>query len=242
MCARYTLTETTEAVETLFGLESLDPFPPRYNIAPTQPILMMTASGVSDIAPILVRWGFVPNWVKEPGEFSLLLNARSETAAEKPSFRNAMRHRRTLVPASGYYEWHRQGDAKQAYLIRPRNGGILTFGGLMETWSSPNGSEIDSGCILTTGSNQSLSSIHHRMPVIIRPEDFDRWLNCRTQEPRHVEELMLPFDDDFLECVPIGKAVNTVTNSGPEIQNPVEIDEESVQKDKEPKPDQMDLF
>ncbi|MFK5979780.1 MAG: SOS response-associated peptidase [Rhizobiaceae bacterium] len=245
MCGRYALVESTEAVEALFNLNNLEQFPPRYNIAPTQPILMIGTDGASQIAPILVRWGLVPAWVKEPGEFSLLLNARSESAAEKPSFRNAMRHRRMLIPASGYYEWYRKGEEKQAYWVRPRNGDIMVFGGLMESWASPDGSEIDSGCILTTSANKSLSAIHHRMPVIIKPEDFNRWLDCKTQEPRDVKELMLPFGEDYLEAIPVGKAVNKVSNSGPEIQTRVEI--EPIGKgpnkpNKLVKTDQMKLF
>ena len=245
MCGRYALVETTEAVEALYNLKYLDQFPPRYNIAPTQPILMIGNDGASQIAPILVRWGLVPSWVKEPGEFSLLINARSESAAEKPSFRNAMRHRRMLIPASGYYEWYRKGDEKQAYWVRPRDGSLMTFGGLMETWASPNGSEIDSGCLLTTSANKALSAIHHRMPVIIKPQDFERWLDCRTQEPRDVEDLMLPFDEDFFEAIPVGNAVNKVSNSGPEIQTQVEIEPAGEGSKKSADPvatDQMDLF
>lgn len=245
MCGRYALLEDAKAVADLFGIENVEQFPPRYNIAPTQPILMIGTDGASQVAPILVRWGLVPSWVKEPGEFSLLLNARSESASEKPSFRNAMRHRRMLIPASGYYEWNRMGEERQAYWVRPRDGGIMVFGGLMEGWASPDGSEIDSGCILTTSSNKSLSAIHHRMPVIIRPQDFERWLDCRTQEPRDVKDLMLPFDEDYLEAIPVGKAVNKVSNSGPEIQTRVEIETSGDGLKKSDNPvdtDQMDLF
>lgn len=245
MCGRYSLTQSPEEVGRHFNLEHLDPFPPRYNIAPTQPILMIGVDGASQISPILVRWGLVPAWVKEPGEFSLLINARSETATEKPSFRNAMRHRRMLIPATGYYEWYRKGDEKQAYWVRPRDGSIMAFGGMMESWASPDGSEIDSGCLLTTGANKSLSHIHHRMPVIIKPQDFETWLDCKTREPRDVENLMLPFDNDYLEAIPVGNAVNKVSNSGPEIQTRTKVKKETKTGEKTENPvnkDQMDLF
>lgn len=224
MCGRYSLTASPEEVAELFELDEIEPFPPRYNIAPTQPILMVGNSAANARQAILVRWGLVPSWVKDPADFTLLLNARSETAAEKPSFRTAMRHRRMLVPASGFYEWHRPADKslpKQAYWIKPADGGIVCFGGLLETWSDAGGSEIDSGCILTTASNEQIGKIHHRMPVVIRPGDFDRWLDCKTQEPRDVADLMQPVEDGFFEAVAVGDKVNKVANSGPDIQEPL---------------------
>jgi len=224
MCGRYSLTATPEEVAELFDLDGIDDFPPRYNIAPTQPILMVGNGPAGKRDAILVRWGLVPSWVKDPQDFTLLLNARSETASEKPSFRTAMRHRRMLLPASGFYEWHRPADKslpKQAYWITPKDGGIVCFGGLMETWSSAEGSEIDSGCILTTGSNAQIGNIHHRMPVVIRPEDFDRWLDCKTQEPRDVADLMQPVEDGFFEAIAVSDKVNKVANTGPDIQAPV---------------------
>lgn len=227
MCGRFAFTATPQEVADLFSLDEIDPFPPRYNIAPTQPILMVNVDAANRVAATLVRWGLVPAWVKQPQDFTLLLNARSETAAEKPSFRNAMRHRRTLVPATGFYEWHRpvniKGDQKkQAYWIRPRDGGIVCFGGLMETWAGADGSEIDSGCILTTSANDAISSIHHRMPVVILPKDFDRWLDCKNSEPRDVADLMQPVAADYFEAIPVSDRVNKVANAGPEIQLPDE--------------------
>ena len=143
---------------------------------------------------MLVRWGFMPGWVKDPRDFPLLINARAETAIGKASFRAAMRHRRILVPASGFFEWRRpeeKGAKAQAYFIRPKQGEIVAFAGLMETWSSADGSEVDTGAILTTAANADISRLHERMPVVIRPEDFSRWLDCRTQEPQAVRLLPL---------------------------------------------------
>jgi putative SOS response-associated peptidase YedK len=228
MCGRFSLTATPEEVAELFELEDIEPFPPRYNIAPTQPVLMVANGPQDRRKAILVRWGLVPSWVKDPADFTLLINARSETAAEKPSFRNAMRHRRTLIPASGFYEWHRPEDksqAKQAYWIRPKNGGLVCFGGLMETWSSANGSEIDSGCILTTSANSAIAKIHNRMPVVIRPADFERWLDCRNCEPRDMADLMQPIDNEYFEAIAVSDRVNKVANSGPDVQLPVTVQE-----------------
>jgi putative SOS response-associated peptidase YedK len=232
MCGRYALAATAEDILEFLSVIMIEDFPARYNIAPTQPILIVTAgegtepgSNLPDRKAMLVRWGFTPSWVKDPREFPLLINARSETAAEKASFRAAMRHRRILVPASGFYEWHRpakdSGRKSQAYWIRPKNGGLVAFAGLMETWSSADGSEVDTGCILTVGANAAMAPIHDRMPVVIEPENFSRWLDCRNQEPRDVADLLKPADDGFFEMIAVSDKVNKVANMGPDLQEPV---------------------
>jgi putative SOS response-associated peptidase YedK len=230
MCGRFALTAKPDAVKAFLGLVEVDDFPPRFNIAPTQPILMATGgvrrpegSNLPDRRALLVRWGFIPAWAKDPKAMPLLFNARSETAAEKGTFRAAMRHRRTLVPASGFYEWRRDGRKRaQPYWIRPRDGGIVAFAGLMETWLEPGGSEIDTGTILTTDANSDLASIHPRMPVVIRPEDFARWLDCVKCEPRDVADLLAPVEPGFFEAVPVSDKVNSVANLGPDLQERVE--------------------
>ncbi len=134
-----------------------------------------------------------------------------------------MRHRRVLIPATGFYEWHRpenKKQPKQAYWIRPADGGIICFAGLVETWMGKDGSEMDSGCILTTQSNEQIGNIHHRMPVIIKPNDFERWLDCKTQEPRDVGDLMQGVEDGFFEVIAVSDRVNKVANVGPDIQEP----------------------
>ena len=221
MCGRYSLTATPEDIVKQFTIGELGEFAPRYNIAPTQPILVVANGEVHQRQPMLVRWGLIPHWVKDPNDFTLILNARSETATQKASFKTAIRHRRVLIPASGFYEWHRPADksqAKQAYWIKPANDGLIAFGGLVENWMGKDGTEIDTGCILTTGSNKQIGNIHHRMPVVIRPEDFDRWLDCKNQEPADILDLMQPVEDGFFEAIPVGDAVNKVANSGAEIQ------------------------
>ena len=228
MCGRIGLEVPWEELFGYFNLirpvEMGEEMPPRYNIAPTQPIVMVGDGADGQREGMLVRWGLVPSWVKDPKSFTLLVNARSETAIEKPSFRSAMRHRRMLIPASGFYQWQRfgKGQPSQAYWVRPKKGNIVAFGGLMETWSDPNGSEIDTGCILTTEANKSFSAIHHRLPLVIQPEDFTRWLDCKTQEPRDVADLLKPVEDDYFEAIPVGDAVNKVANAGRDIQERVE--------------------
>ncbi|AYG58610.1 SOS response-associated peptidase [Rhizobium jaguaris] len=244
MCGRFALTQTEKEVRELLGYLEHEDFPARYNIAPTQPILVVISgdrpergSNLPDRRALLVRWGFTPAWVKDPKEFPLLINARAETAIGKASFRAAMRHRRILIPASGFYEWRRpskeNGEKSQAYWIRPKRGGVIAFAGLMETWSSADGSEIDTGAILTTSANRTMRPIHDRMPVVIKPEDFTRWLDCKTQEPREVQDLMVPVQEDFFEAIPVSDRVNKVANMGPELQTPVVVDP-SIKPSKEP--------
>lgn len=253
MCGRFTLTATPEEVEALFALMDLEAFPARYNIAPTQPILMVAAghprepgSNLPDRRAMLVRWGLIPGWVKDLKGFPLLINARSETAAEKNAFRASMRHRRSLVPASGFYEWKRDESRKsQAWFIRPRGGGLVAFAGLHETWTEPGGSEIDTGAILTTAANEQIASIHDRMPVVIRPENFARWLDCRSQEPREVADLLQPVEPGFFEAIPVSDLVNKVSNSGPDVQAPVTLVAESdaeLMQDRASQPIQGSLF
>ncbi|MGE7369983.1 SOS response-associated peptidase [Neorhizobium sp. NPDC001467] len=233
MCGRYALTTTPDDVLNFVSVSLVEDFPPRYNIAPTQPILVVMQaerpdprSNEPDRRAFLARWGFIPGWAKDPRDLSLMINARAETAIGKASFRAAMRHRRILVPASGFYEWRRpekSGEEKsQPYWIRPKEGGLIAFAGLMETYASADGSEIDTAAILTTGANLFMKRIHDRMPVVIGQQDFSRWLDCKTQEPRAVIDLMRAADEDFFEAIPVSDRVNTVANMGADLQHPVQ--------------------
>lgn len=231
MCGRFSLTAGPKELEEFFALLGVEPFPPRYNIAPTQPILLVISGGsrpepgsnLPDRRAMLARWGLIPGWTKDPNDLPAHFNARSETAAEKASFKAAMRHRRVLIPASGFYEWRRVGDRRsQAYWVRPKQGGIVAFGGLMETYAEPGGSEIDTAAILTTGASGDIAHIHDRMPVVIKPEDFERWLDCRTQEPRDVAHLMRTPEEGFFEAIPVSDKVNKVANTGPDLQERAE--------------------
>ncbi|RUU94716.1 SOS response-associated peptidase [Mesorhizobium sp. M1A.F.Ca.IN.020.03.2.1] len=226
MCGRFALTASPDQTAAILGLAELGAFPARYNIAPTQPVLMAFASpprapgsNLPDRQAMLVRWGLIPTWVKDTKEFPLLFNARSEGVLQKASFKTAMRHRRALVPASGFYEWQQSGSAKgQPYWIQPRRGGGIAFAGLIKTYAEPGGSEVDTGAILTTRANAGTAHIHDRMPVVIEERDFARWLDCRTQEPRDVLDLLKPAEPDFFEAIPVSDLVNKVANTGPEIQ------------------------
>lgn len=234
MCGRFALSAMPEEVREFFGLMELERFPPRYNIAPTQPILVVIATepaGEGSNRPsrraLLARWGLLPRWAKHPKDFPLLFNGRSESAAEKAAFRAAMRHRRTLVPASGFYEWRAAPGGRghaQPFWVRPRRGGIVAFAGLMETHAGGDGGEMDTAAILTTAANDALSAIHARMPVVVRPQDFTRWLDCRNSEPRDVADLLQPVEDDFFEAVPVSVDVNKVANDNAGLQTPVSQD------------------
>jgi putative SOS response-associated peptidase YedK len=250
MCGRFAFTASLEELLAVFGLVDVEDFPPRYNIAPTQPILLVIAgnrrepgSNLPDRRAMLARWGLIPAWAKNPADMPLNINARSETAAEKASFKAAMRHRRVLVPASGFYEWRRVGGRRpQAYWVRPRNGGIVAFGGLMETYAEPGGSEIDTAAILTTGASGDIAHIHDRMPVVIGPSDFGRWLDCRTQEPRDVADLMRPPQEGLFEAIPVSDKVNKVANTGPDLQERAEPVAATTEKQMPGDAGQLTLF
>ena len=217
MCGRYLLTASPEEIEALFGYLDGEAFPPRYNIAPTQPIAIVRMwHGARRFA--LIRWGLVPRWVKDPGQFSLLINARNETLTDKPAFRDAVRYRRCLVPASGFYEWRREpGGGKVPFWIKPRSGEPLAFAGLWETWAGADGSEIDSACIVTTAANADVGPIHDRMPVIIGPADYKSWLAGSTDEAM---ALMGPARAGFLETARVSTRVNSARNDDPSVLEP----------------------
>lgn len=220
MCSRYSLTSPPEAVRQYFETRNTLEFPPRYNIAPTQPVMIVRQAARGGREFVLVRWGLIPSWVKDPRDFSTLINARSETAAEKPSFRGAMRHRRCLVPASGFYEWTGKPGAKQPHLIRPRNGGLMAMAGLAEHWVGADGSELETMAILTTAANATMEPIHDRMPVILDPKDFDRWLDCRPGTATHVLDLLQQPPEDLLEIVDVNPRLNNSRNEGPDLLEP----------------------
>jgi putative SOS response-associated peptidase YedK len=217
MCGRFALTDAPEEVAALLGYLEVEDFPPRYNIAPTQPIAIVRAEHHARRVA-LARWGFVPSWVEDPRRFQLLINARTEGIATRPAFKNAIRYRRCLVPASGFYEWHRQGKAKQPYWVRPRGGGPIAFAGLWETWSDRDGGEIDSACIVTTAANATLTPIHARMPVIIEPDKFELWLTGETDDAL---ALLKPAPDTLLEAYQVSDRVNKADADDPGLLLPV---------------------
>src|ERR1700719_753634 len=220
MCGRYLITSAPEAIRALFRYREEPDFPPRYNVAPTQPVpIVRIDRGVRSFA--LVRWGLIPSWVKDPRNFSLLINARGETVNEKPAFQNAMRRRRCLFPADGFYEWKTDGGRRRPYFIRPRGGGPIAFAGLWETWSGPNGEEVETACIVTTMATRALAPIHDRMPVVIAPYGFDLWLDTANVDAVTAAALIVPALDDFFEAHEISTAVNRTVNDSAALIKPV---------------------
>jgi putative SOS response-associated peptidase YedK len=257
MCGRYVITSTPEAIRALFDYAEQPNFPPRYNVAPTQPIpIVRLVDGKRSLA--LMRWGLLPSWVKDPKTFPLLINARGESVLDKPAFRNAMRRRRCLIPADGFYEWQARGTAgpKRPYFVRARRdaGGSaqpLAFAGLWETWTGPNGEEIDTAAIVTTNANRTLSALHARMPVFVPKEAFDLWLDCANVEADVAAALIGPAEDALLEAYPISLAVNRVANDSEVLIKPASAgditEEQPVAPAKKPKKatepdDQASLF
>ncbi len=202
MCGLFNLSHSSDEVAAYFDYGDTVEFPARDYVAPGQPVAIVRheendRSGQRSFA--LVRWGFVPSWAKEVQPGKPLINARAETVAEKPSFRNAFRRRRCLVPASGFYEW--QGDVpgrKVPYYVPRADGGLVAFAGIWEHWMGPDGSELESAAILTTAANEALAPIHHRMPVVIAQQDFATWLG---DEGKPVE-LLKAAPNDFFAPVP----------------------------------------
>ena len=219
MCGRYFIVMTPADMRNRFGYPEVPNFPPRYYVAPTQPIpLVRIWEGQKQFT--LMRWGLLPTWVKDPKTFALLINARADTVNEKPAFRNAMKRRRCLIPVDGFYEWKREGAVKRPYLIRMKGGTPFAFAGLWETWIGPNGEELDTAAIVTTEANSVLAPIHHRMPAILPPEKYDMWLDCAHVNPSAASALLAPFPAAAMESFEISPSVNRVANDGPDIQAP----------------------
>jgi putative SOS response-associated peptidase YedK len=220
MCGRYLIVSSPEAIRALFGYPELPNFPARYNVAPTQPIpIVRIWQGQRQFA--LVRWGLLPPWVKDPRTFTLLINARADTVLDKPSFRAPMIRRRCLIPADGFYEWKADGARKRPHAILPAAGGPVAFAGVWEVWIGPNGEELETVAIITTGASQTLHHIHHRMPVVVAPDAFDTWLDCANVDARAAASLLVPAPEDFFVAHEISTAVNRVANDSPELLAPV---------------------
>ena len=227
MCGRFTLQTTAEEAELFFDLTGVDArlLVPRYNISPTQPIVVIR-NGEINREMVPMRWGLWPPWVKDPNDFPLLINARADGVATKNSFRNAFKRRRCLIPASGFYEWRAAGKGpKQPFWIAPastQNVRLIAFAGLWETWCGADGSEVDTATIITTGANAKLAPIHHRMPALIEPGQFDAWLSLETP-PDELMRMLEPPADDRLDAIPVSTRVNAARNEGPDLIEPVEI-------------------
>lgn len=227
MCGRYAITLPPEAVRAWFAYREQPNFPPRYNIAPTQPIPIVCRDPLAPVSSDrhfrLVRWGLLPGFVKDTARFPLLINARAEGLVDKPSFQAAMIRRRCLVIADGYYEWRRTaaGTTGTPFLFRRRRGTPIGFAGLWDSWMGADGSEIDTACIVTTAANGAASAVHPRMPVILDPSDFEAWLDVDGVGPAKAARLLRPAPEGMLTIVEIGRAVNRVANDDASVQEPV---------------------
>lgn len=216
MCGRYQLVLPLEEVLALFGAESdTEPFPPRYNIAPTQPIHVVRMDSSGGRALTLMRWGFLPGWLKDPKGFPLLINARAESAAEKPAFRNALRRRRALVPATGFYEWRREGKDKQPYFFAP--AGPIAFAGVWETWCGPNGEEMETAAILTTSAEGVPAEYHDRMPLTVPQEHYSAWLDPDNENG--AEALALAHRESYT-ARPVSLKLSNARNEGASLMEP----------------------
>lgn len=216
MCGRFTLIAPGEVVAELFNLSETPELAPRYNIAPTQPVAAVRYNRDKKTRELThFHWGLIPGWSKDPTIGSRMINARSETAAEKPSFRAAFKYRRCLVPTDGFYEWWKVDGGKQPVRIHMKDERPFAIAGLWEHWQGPDGSEIESCTLLTTGPNDLLKPIHNRMPVIMAEEDFDLWLDPGAQHPGEIQPLMRPFPSDKMTFYPVSTHVNNPRNEDP---------------------------
>ncbi len=222
MCGRFTLFDSADSVAERFGLPDTPSLSPRYNIAPSQTVAAVRippGGGARELVPL--RWGLVPSWAKDPAIGNRMINARAETVADKPAFRSAIRRRRCLVPADGFYEWKRVNGRKQPYYIRLGDGAIFAFAGLWESWERPEHASVESCTILTTGPNDLLRPIHDRMPVILSPRDYDLWLSPAVQDPEALAPLLHPYPPEEMTAFPVRTTVNNPKTDTPDLIEPL---------------------
>lgn len=221
MCSRFSLTSPSEAMIDLFGCrpEGIEP-PPRFNIAPTDPIHVVHVNERGERLCPLMRWGLIPSWVKNPMEFATLINARAETVTEKPSFRAAIRHRRCLIPADAFYEWTGPQRARQPQRIALRSGELLALAGIWEAWLGADGSEMNSAAILTVAANADMAGIHDRMPLFLAPAHFDTWLDTSSGSAAAILPLLAPPNAGQLAARPVSRRLNNPRSDGPDLLTP----------------------
>ncbi|MGC9334980.1 MAG: SOS response-associated peptidase [Anaerolineae bacterium] len=223
MCGRFTLATPDQDLVVQFNLPEIPDLKPRYNIAPTQPVAVVRVSAEgSGRELVMVHWGLIPFWAGDPSIGSRMINARAETAAEKPAFRAAFRRRRCLVPADGFYEWQKQNGSKQPYYIRMADGRPFAFASLWERWKAPDDTIIDSCTLLTTGPNELIRPLHNRMPVILDPWDYALWLDPAVEDVRVLNPLLRPYTPDAMEAYPVSRWVNKPDHEGPACIEPLD--------------------
>lgn len=209
MCGRFNLITDAQGLVEFFNVLYCPELSPRYNIAPTQEVpAVVLIEGARQV--VMLHWGLVPSWAREPSIGNRLINARAETAAGKPSFRTAFRRRRCLIPASGFYEWQMRSGVKQPYHIHPAGGGLMAFAGLWEHWEAQ-GQVLRSCTILTTAANAAIAPLHDRMPVILDRADHATWLAAESS-PQVLQALLKPCAEDWLIADPVSRHVNSPAN------------------------------
>jgi putative SOS response-associated peptidase YedK len=234
MCGRFVITSPPAALRQIFGYLEQPNFPPRYNIAPTQPIPVVIVE--NDARHFrLMRWGLIPSWVKDPRKFTVLINARAETVQEKPAFKNAIKRRRCLIPADGYYEWQASETRKRPHFIHRRDGEPIGLAGLAETWIGPNGEELDTVAIVTAPANADLAGLHHRVPVTIDHADFERWLDCRDDDAERVMAFLTASGEGCFVWHEISTRVNRAANDDAQLILPITAEERAAQEPKSSK-------
>ena len=216
MCGRYSLISDLRELARQYEFDGdIDAFDKRYNIAPTQEVL--TVVGGETRRAGFMRWGLIPHWAKDPKIGRRMINARAETVAEKPAFRDALRRRRCLVLADGFYEWQKSGGTKRPMRVAMRSGQPFAFAGLWSVWKDPEGNRIPSCTIITTSANNMLRPIYHRMPAILPRDAEDLWLDENVDDPAVLSSVLTPYSDDALEVHAVSPLVNSVANEGPDL-------------------------
>lgn len=221
MCGRFTLTLSPELIAEVIGQIDAARIHPRYNIAPTQQVAVIREDAGGQRHLDSLRWGLIPPWAKDAAVGNHMINARSETVAEKPAFRHAFRSRRCLILASGFYEWRKEGSQKQPLYVHMKDGGSMIFAGLWESWKSPEGEIVESCTILTTCSNSLIRPLHDRMPVILGRGDWDTWLSPEATREQ-LTMLFQPHPSELLDMYPVGTGVNSPRNDFPELIAPIQ--------------------
>lgn len=222
MCGRFVVTLEPQVLEQTFAVSDVPEVVPRYNIAPSQPILAVceTTPGTRSICPF--RWGLIPHWAKDSRIGSRMINARSETVFEKPSFRQSIRQRRCLIPANGYYEWLHEGKTRTPFYLHHKENQPLAFAAIWDTWKEPGeGAMVESCAILTTAANRLVAGIHERMPVLIAAEDYSIWLNREVTEAEALSRCFASSTSDELVARKVSNLVNNPKHDAPECLTPV---------------------
>jgi putative SOS response-associated peptidase YedK len=208
MCGRFVTVIPAEELRAIFALIENPQIEPRYNIAPMQKAGIVRQAEDSTNRFDFLKWGLVPSWSTDPTKGSMLINARSETVKEKPSFRHAIKTNRCIIPISGFYEWTLVGKEKHPHYIYITDKSVMGLAGIWEHWKSPDGTALETFSILTTTANKRLEPLHERMPVILHPSDYDLWLDKKLTDPNHLDHLYKPFPDEMIEFHEVPTLVN----------------------------------